>query len=295
MVREKLKVALSGIYEKIQASELSIAQKKQCIRIFRLPVNFVKDNRLRQSMLMQELFNQDIKVYPGMAIDLEIQELLFLKMNFCKMKIFNLKKRILNAGSFSLNQIKQLLKWNTLRMAINSKIVTANMGLVMAMARYVNYAGVEFTELVSDGGITLMRATDKFDYTRGCKFSTYACRAILRTMSRTARIWYRHRKMFPAQLEPDWEKVDLIDHRNEQEFEEMIEEIKVILDHNLANLTETEQAVIRLRFPFLDDEAERVTLKEAGLIIGLSKERIRQIQNKSLTKLRTTMQQRITF
>ena len=75
-----------------------------------------------------------------------------------------------------------------------------------------------------------------------------------------------------------------------------MDELRAILSQNLADLNEVEQKVIRARFA-LDtvdaDEARPMTLEQVGQIIGVTKERVRQIQNKALEKLRQTLEEGI--
>ncbi|HEX3356953.1 MAG TPA: sigma factor-like helix-turn-helix DNA-binding protein, partial [Tepidisphaeraceae bacterium] len=72
--------------------------------------------------------------------------------------------------------------------------------------------------------------------------------------------------------------------------EDCIDELKQIVDRNLAELSDTEQTVIRRRFNWQQAEESPLTLEEVGKIIGVTKERVRQIQNKALTKIRKLME-----
>ena len=72
-----------------------------------------------------------------------------------------------------------------------------------------------------------------------------------------------------------------------------IDELKMIVDRNLADLSNVAQAVIRSRFNWQKIEEAPLTLEEVGSMIGLTKERVRQIQNKALTKIRTRMEKTV--
>ena len=137
-----------------------------------------------------------------------------------------------------------------------------------------------------EGNMALIRAVDKFNVDRGFKFSTYACRAILKAFSRTALKPSRHRTRFPVEFEPDMEKSDWIDRKRDVVEEDCIDELKQIVDRNLADLSDVEQTVIRRRFNWQQQEDSPLTLEEVGQIIGVTKERVRQIQNKALAKIR---------
>jgi RNA polymerase sigma factor (sigma-70 family) len=135
-----------------------------------------------------------------------------------------------------------------------------------------------------------MRAVEKFSIDRGFKFSTYACRAILKAFSRTAMKSSKYRQRFPVEFEPDMEKSDWQDKRRDQVEEDCLDELRAIVDRNLADLSSVEQTVIRRRFNWEQTDDSPLTLEEVGQIIGVTKERVRQIQNKALAKIRMVME-----
>jgi len=144
--------------------------------------------------------------------------------------------------------------------------------------------------VVSEGNMALLRAVEKFSIDRGFKFSTYACRAILKAFSRTAMKANKYRMRFPVEFEPDLEKSDWADKRRDQVQDDCIDELKAIVERNLADLSQVEQTVIRRRFNWQQAEESPLTLEEVGQIIGVTKERVRQIQNKALAKIRNVME-----
>ena len=158
------------------------------------------------------------------------------------------------------------------------------------MAKRTRLGDVDFAEIVSEGNMALIRAVDKFDVGRGFKFSTYACRAILKAFSRTSLKHSRQRTRFPVEFDPDMEKSDWIDRKRDVVEEDCIDELKQIVDRNLADLSETEQTVIRRRFNWEQRDDSGMTLEEVGAIIGVTKERVRQIQNKALLKIKSVME-----
>ena len=86
------------------------------------------------------------------------------------------------------------------------------------------------------------------------------------------------------------EKSDWQDRRRDQVEEDCIDELKAIVDRNLADLSNVEETVIRRRFNWQQQEESPLTLEEVGQIIGVTKERVRQIQNKALAKIRGVME-----
>jgi RNA polymerase primary sigma factor len=87
------------------------------------------------------------------------------------------------------------------------------------------------------------------------------------------------------------EKSDWQDRRRGAVEEDCIDELKAIVDRNLADLSQVEETVIRRRFNWKQEDESPMTLEEVGQIIGVTKERVRQIQNKALAKIRIVMEE----
>jgi RNA polymerase primary sigma factor len=217
------------------------------------------------------------------------ERLMFLRFNYSKKRLQSMQKRILRDG-LTLPLAKEFLEWHRKFEHFREYLVRTNLALVLAMAKRTRLGDVDFAEVVSEGNMALIRAVDKFDIERGFKFSTYACRAILKAFSRTAMKASKHRTRFPVEFEPDLEQSDWVDRRRDQVEEDCIDELKAIVDGNLADLSSVEQTVIRRRFNWQQAEDSPMTLEEVGKIIGVTKERVRQIQNKALAKIRLVME-----
>jgi RNA polymerase sigma factor (sigma-70 family) len=214
---------------------------------------------------------------------------MFLRFNFAKRRLSMLKKRIEKEG-VTRETAEKFLEWHRRFEHFREYLVRTNLALVLAMAKRTRLGQVDFAEVVSEGNMALLRAVDKFDVGRGFKFSTYACRAILKAFSRSSLKASRHRTRFPVEFEPDLEKSDWSDRRRETVEEECVDELKMIVDRNLADLSNVEQTVIRRRFNWQEEQESPLTLEEVGAIIGVTKERVRQIQNKALAKIKTVME-----
>jgi RNA polymerase sigma factor (sigma-70 family) len=217
------------------------------------------------------------------------ERLMFYRFNYCKLRLARLQ-RAFNADAMPVESAAEFLQWHRKFEHFREFLVRTNLALVLAMAKRSRMGDVDFAEVVSEGNMALLRALDKFDVDRGFKFSTYACRAILKAFSRTAKKASRHRSRFPVEFDPGMERSDWHSRRHDATEADCIDELKAIVDRNLADLSLIEQSVIHRRFNWKHADEAPLTLQEMGRIIGVTKERVRQIQNKALAKIRTVME-----
>ncbi len=216
---------------------------------------------------------------------------LFQKFNYSRLRMLSILRQY-QGKRLPDSALREMLAWSRRADIHRSLITQANMPLVLAMAKRTRLNGLDTNELISEGNFALLRAIDKFDCSRGFKFSTYACRAILKSFSRVAMRTSRYRGRFPTEFDPTLEKSDFIERKRDGLKAQCVDEIRDIIDHNRAELNEIEQTVIRERFA-LDAGPDRVkgkTLEQVGELIGVTKERVRQIQNKALRKLRDMLE-----
>ena len=221
---------------------------------------------------------------------------LFLRYNYCRYRIM----RILKAHArkpLTAAATRDLLKWDHAALDIRDQIVQANLGLVPSMVERSHLTGVDFAELISEGQLALLRSVDKFDCLRGFKFSTYACRAILTSISRAVALMARHRAQFPTEYDPGLQKSDFIEAKRDDLEATCIDELAGILATNAADLTVTERRVLAERFGVKaarrKTASDPKTLRQVAEVFGVTKERVRQIQNKALAKLRDVLDEQV--
>lgn len=229
---------------------------------------------------------------PSAAPDSEDERRIFRKLNYCRYRVMRVL-RDFRGKELTLEGARDLLMWESRVRECRGDIVRLNMPLVLAMAKRTKITNVDPSDLVSEGNLALLRSVDKFDTSRGFKFSTYACRAILKSFSRVASRVSRYRGYFPTEFDPTLEKSDYLEQRRRGVEDDCVVELKNILGRNLANLNAIEKQVIEARFA-LDEvdalEPTAKTLEEVGELIGVTKERVRQIQNKALLKLKVVLE-----
>lgn len=223
------------------------------------------------------------------------ERVLFLQFNYARHRISEIQKVVWASPDRrpTDEQVEELLKWRRVAEQLREQIANTNLALVLAMAKRTRMSEVDFADLVSEGNMALLRAVDKFDCARGFKFSTYACRAILKAFSRQGMKLSKYRQRFPTDFDPKLERSNFIESKRGELEKDVAEEVRLIVTENRADLTDIERTIIEHRFGLeTQREEERpMTLEQIGQIIGVTKERVRQIQNKALDKIRAELEQ----
>jgi RNA polymerase primary sigma factor/RNA polymerase sigma factor len=213
---------------------------------------------------------------------------LFRKYNYLKFKAAKLRAQLDQAQPKSslMDEIEDLQQQ---AVATKNEIARANLRLVVSIAKRHVTPDQNFFELVSDGNMSLLRAIEKFDFARGNKFSTYASWAIMKNFARTIPGEFKHRDRFRTSQDELFAATQ--EHRGNPLAEEGAQnQREAQIERILRRLDEREQKIITSRFG-LDHAQEPQTLKEVGASLGVTKERIRQIEARALSKLRQAAQE----
>jgi len=238
---------------------------------------------VRKTRLPSGLPSYLASLYQVPLLTREQEAHLFRKMNYLKRKASRLRSR-LDPARPRAALMEQIEKLYDQSVAVKNEIIRANLRLVVSIAKRHVGPRENFFELVSDGNISLIRAVEKFDYARGNKFSTYASWAIMKNFARTIPDEHRRRERFrTSQNEMFATAEDARSDQHEQESTYLQRQSQV--ERILERLDDREQKIIVTRFG-LNQGNEPKTLKQVGAELGVTKERIRQIEARALNKLR---------
>jgi RNA polymerase primary sigma factor/RNA polymerase sigma factor len=213
---------------------------------------------------------------------------LFRKFNYLKYRAAQLREQ-LNPRRPNSRQMDEIERLYEQIVAVKNELLRANLRLVVAIAKRYLASQEEFFDLVSDGNVSLMRAVEKFDYALGNKFSTYASWAIKKNFTRAFASQMRHSDRFRTSLDEVLSQT--MEYRaNPRECEQAHTHQVRTVDRLLGCLDEREHEIISQRFG-LGPEGMPQTLQEVGDRMGLTKERIRQLETRAMGKLRHAAQQ----
>ncbi|QDU93345.1 sigma-70 family RNA polymerase sigma factor [Lignipirellula cremea] len=217
----------------------------------------------------------------GHLLSPERERELFRQMNFCKFQAALLREQLdSELPDVSLmERIERLLRMGE---TARNEILSANLRLVISIVKKFATPRLSFDDLLSDGAASLLKAAEKFDYTRGFRFSTYAYRAIvgntLRKMTDDRKRESRFAPLEPAQIDApaDADCSALSQARREWAGSQ--------LTGLLEKLDQRERHIIEGRFA-LGATPTVQTFQSLADEYGISKERIRQLAERALKKL----------
>jgi RNA polymerase primary sigma factor len=207
---------------------------------------------------------------------------LFRKMNYLKYLAAKLREALdpARVSSSGLDAIERLQEE---ALAVKNRIIRANLRLVVSIVKKRVGPTDNLFELISDGNMSLIRAVEKFDISRGFKFSTYASWAIKKNFSRTIPGERSLRDRFVTGHEEVFEAAS--DRRSdEHEREGDRRRAQEAIGGMLGRLDDRERRILTGRYGL--GGTGGMTLEQLGREMGITKERVRQIESKAKEKLR---------
>lgn len=207
----------------------------------------------------------------------------FRKLNYLKFKASTLRDEI-NKSRPRVRDMEKVERLVDEATEIKNFLIRSNLRLVVSIAKKHIQPGRNFFEMVSDGNMSLIRAIEKFDYTQGNKFSTYASWAIMKNFARSIPQEYKVLDRYRTGLDEvfmvktEVKSSEFAEQRTNVEQRDAIEGI-------LGELEERERAILMHRYG-LNRGSEPETLEQVGQRFGVTKERIRQIEKRALSKAR---------
>ena len=212
----------------------------------------------------------------------------FRRMNYAKYQADVLRRK-LNPADPDPMLVERIEFLIGLALHDRNEIVTANTRLVIAIVK--KFAGVckTFDELLSEGIETLLRATDKFDYARGFRFSTYATTAVRRALYRSLQNAQRDRDRIIT-----GDQAELADQPEPEDAspgDDLYRQHKTrALKRLLRRLNERERYILSRRYGLGADGASQ-TLQSLARDLGVCKERVRQLEERAKYKIRRMAQE----
>jgi RNA polymerase primary sigma factor len=229
--------------------------------------------------------------YPLLSKDQE--QHLFRKMNYLKFKAAQLRDQLCKEGGegdeidpsrVRIQTLKEIEDLQAEANVVKDMLIKANMRLVVNIGKKHSAQSDNFFELLSDGNMSLIRAVEKFDYFRGFKFSTYASWAIMKNFARSIPEDKHRKERFITGHEDVFDAAP--DNRtDEHELLATHERATHSVNRLLEYLEPREREIIRMRAG-MDENGKNVTLEEIGRKFGITKERVRQLNARAMSKLR---------
>jgi RNA polymerase primary sigma factor len=298
---------LAKRYHRTRNSMYRIVNEVRAQRLLSQPLDYIYnesfDDPATESLILKGMPGQDdyehqrqqmripkdappelASLYEMPLLNREQEQHLFRKMNYLKHRASKLRAR-LDPSRARTQDIKEIEDLQSQASAVKDQLISCNMRLVVAIAK--RHAGQtdNFFELLSDGNMSLIRAVEKFDYSRGNKFSTYASWAIMKNFARSIPEEKRRKERYVTGHE---EMFDLApDNRSdEQEVVSTVEQKKHQVNRLLDYLEPRERQIVQMRNG-LENYSENMTLEEIGQQLGITKERVRQLNVRIMAKLRS--------
>ncbi len=259
-------VILAKRYRRTRGSIVRILNEQRAAKIMELPLDYIPNPVFDDASMVDEMVAdlpvasespRRVKAPSGLPAYLaslyevplltrEQEYHLFRKMNYLKHAASKLRET-LDPKSPSVSDMEKIESLYERSVDVKNKIVQSNLRLVVSIAKRHLAPNDDFFGLISDGNISLIRAAEKFDYSRGNKFSTYASWAIMKNFARTIPDEFKHQDRFRTSSE------EVFDFQQDQRADNFALEIDQAVRTDqiqkiLHTLDQREQQIIVRRF-----------------------------------------------
>ncbi len=298
-----------GRVRELGSSEDREVLVQQTRSYLRQEIGFIGNTQFADSAFADELFTEQLNLAPrqtqrGIAalrrsgVDLPIhlgrlceaplltpeqERMLFQRMNFLLYQA-SLHRQLLSSDRPSRKRLELIDRLVAMAEWHRDRIVESNLRLVFSVVKKFVNENNSFDDLLSDGIVALIRAVEKFDFDRGFRFSTYATQVLRRNAYRTVVTNQQDRQKVVGGLQDmnieisDEDKSSAI---SEKRWHELRSRLAVMLNE----LDRREKLIVRARFA-LGSHRKVHTLQSLADRLGISKERVRQLERRAMEKLR---------
>lgn len=240
------------------------------------------------SQLPEEVPPYIRELYRTRLLSPERERWLFRKYNFAKFRMAQLREEIRHRR-YAISLIRAYQRYEAEALACRAELVRSNLRLVVSIAKRHLGPRTNFETLVSDGNMSLLAAIEKFDYTKGFKFSTYASWAIIKNFAKSIPEENYHLHTYVTGVPELMEEVEARRAR-QAEPRRPLSQLWESVSTLLSSLSERERFILSARFGLAaapgETPAEPQTLEQIGRQLSLSRERVRQLEKRALTRLR---------
>ena len=239
---------------------------------------------LRETICSIDMANEPSAQSQQPLLDKQQEQALFRGMNYLKFRANALRTHI-DPGRPDTVLLDEIESQLNQAQSIRDHLIKVNMRLLYSIAMKFVTPQQTFDDLVSEGVIVLMKTVEKFDFDRGFRFSTYAYRSIVRQVIRSVSLIQKEESRLTRDAE-EWAFTGSKSQTSSAREDQAWNELRQMLASFINRLDRREQLVIRSRYALGAHRKVR-TFQDLANRLGVTKERVRQLERRAVGKLRS--------